>query len=211
MLVSAGATREALDPVRFISNLSTGKMGIELARAAAYRGAEVSLVLGVSSIEPPHFPNIKIIRVNSANDMFEEIKAIYNDMDIIIKAAAVADFRPAKISNKKIKKTDKEFSGSIELEKTEDILKFLAEHKKKELFLCGFSMETENVVENSIEKLKRKNLDMIVANNLKQEGAGFGVDTNVVTIITKENVKEFDIMTKKEVAHKILDEIISPH
>ena len=168
-------------------------------------------MLGVSSIEPPHFPNIKIIRVNSANDMFEEIKAIYNDMDIIIKAAAVADFRPAKISNKKIKKTDKEFSGSIELEKTEDILKFLAEHKKKELFLCGFSMETENVVENSIEKLKRKNLDMIVANNLKQEGAGFGVDTNVVTIITKENVKEFDIMTKKEVAHKILDEIISPH
>ena len=211
VLVSAGATREALDPVRFISNLSTGKMGIELARAAAYRGAEVSLVLGVSSIEPPHFPNIKIIRVNSANDMFEEIKAIYNDMDIVIKAAAVADFRPAKVSNKKIKKTDKEFSGSIELEKTEDILKFLAEHKKKELFLCGFSMETENVVENSIEKLKRKNLDMIVANNLKQEGAGFGVDTNVVTIITKENVKEFDIMTKKEVAHKILDEIISPH
>ena len=203
ILVSAGATREDIDPVRFISNHSTGKMGIELAKAAYYRGANVKLVLGVSNEKPVKTMDIQ--RIISAKDMYKAIIPIAKDMDIIIKAAAVADYRPRNIANEKIKKNSGD--TSIELERTDDILAKLGEEKREGQFLCGFSMETSNLIENSKKKLLKKNLDMIVANNLKVPGAGFGVDTNVVTVISKNNQVDFTLQTKEELAHKILDEI----
>lgn len=202
VLVTAGPTQEPLDPVRFLTNHSSGKMGYAIAEAASNRGAEVVLVSGPVSIKPPLF--VKKIDVTTAKEMFEAVKSEYEGADIVIKAAAVADYRPKQIASEKIKKFDGD--AKIELERTDDILKYLGEHKKAQ-FLCGFSMETQNMIENSKSKLEKKNLDMIAANNLKVEGAGFQGDTNVVTLITKNSVKELPILTKQEVAHKILDEI----
>ena len=205
--VSAGPTREAIDPVRYISNNSTGKMGVEIAKMAVYRGAKVTLVIGPSDEFVPDF--INRVDIKSAEDMYDEIMKISDSQDIIIKAAAVADYTPAKYSNEKIKKKDNELS--IELSRTKDILKELGERKKensKKQFLCGFSMETENMEENSKKKLKSKNVDMIVANNVKVEGAGFGTDTNVVTIYTKDKEIILDKLSKLEVAKKIFDEIV---
>lgn len=202
VIVTAGPTQEKLDPVRYITNHSSGKMGYEIARACMLRGADVTLVSGVTAIEKPRF--VKVVDIVSARDMYEAVVKEYDTADIVIKAAAVADYRPAKVSDQKMKKKDGELS--IELERTDDILKYLGEHKKNQ-FLCGFSMETENMLDNSKAKLDKKKLDMIVANNLKVAGAGFGVDTNVVTIITKEEIKELPIMSKEEVAMQLLDEI----
>lgn len=205
--VSAGPTREAIDPVRFISNNSTGKMGIEIAKMAAYRGGDVSLVTGPISESVPDF--IKRIDIKSAGDMYNEIMKISGEQDIIIKSAAVADYTPESYSDEKIKKKDSDMS--IKLKRTKDILKELGEKKKtlgKSQFICGFSMETENMEENSKNKLKSKNVDMIVANNLKTAGAGFGTDTNVVTIFTKDNEIKLDKLSKLEVAEKIFDEIV---
>ena len=205
--VSAGPTREAIDPVRYISNNSTGKMGVEIAKMAAYRGAKVSLIMGPSNVFVPDF--ISRIDIKSAEDMYEEIMKISDSQDIIIKAAAVADYTPANYSDEKIKKKDGDLS--IELSRTKDILKELGERKEnnpKKQFICGFSMETENMEENSKNKLAKKNADMIVANNVKVEGAGFGTDTNVVTIFTKDNEIIFDKLSKLEVAEKIFDEIV---
>ena len=205
--VSAGPTREAIDPVRYISNNSTGKMGVEIAKMAAYRGAKVSLVIGPSNVFVPDF--INRIDIKSAEDMYEEIMKISDSQDIIIKAAAVADYTPANYSDEKIKKKDGDLS--IELSRTKDILKELGERKEnnpKKQFICGFSMETENMEENSKNKLAKKNADMIVANNVKVDGAGFGTDTNVVTIFTKDNEIRLDKLSKTEVAEKIFDEIV---
>ena len=205
--VSAGPTREAIDPVRYISNSSTGKMGVEIAKMAAYRGAKVSLIMGPSNVFVPDF--INRIDIKSAEDMYEEIMKISDSQDIIIKAAAVADYTPANYSDEKIKKKDGDLS--IELSRTKDILKELGERKEnnpKKQFICGFSMETENMEENSKNKLAKKNADMIVANNVKVEGAGFGTDTNVVTIFTKDNEIRLDKLSKLEVAEKIFDEIV---
>lgn len=204
VLVTAGPTIEKIDPVRFISNHSTGKMGYAIARNCMLRGAEVTLVTGRTAILPPPFVNV--VNILSAQDMYEAVTAAYDGQDIVIKAAAVADYRPQNVADEKIKKHDGEMS--ISLTRTKDILKYLGEHKKNQ-FLCGFSMETENMVENSKRKLVEKNVDMIVANNLKQAGAGFGTDTNIVTLITRENVKELEVMTKDEVASAIIDEIIT--
>ena len=205
--VSAGPTREAIDPVRYISNNSTGKMGVEIAKMAAYRGAKVSLVMGPSNVFVPDF--INRIDIKSAEDMYEEIMKISDSQDIIIKAAAVADYTPANYSDEKIKKKDGDLS--IELSRTKDILKELGDRKEnnpKKQFICGFSMETENMEENSKNKLAKKNADMIVANNVKVDGAGFGTDTNVVTIFTKDNEIRLDKLSKTEVAEKIFDEIV---
>ena len=205
--VSAGPTREAIDPVRYISNNSTGKMGVEIAKMAAYRGAKVSLVMGPSNVFVPDF--INRIDIKSAEDMYEEMMKISDSQDIIIKAAAVADYTPAHYSDEKIKKKDGDLS--IELSRTKDILKELGERKEnnpKKQFICGFSMETENMEENSKNKLAKKNADMIVANNVKVEGAGFGTDTNVVTIFTKDKEIILDKLSKLEVAEKIFDEIV---
>ena len=204
VLVTAGPTIEKIDPVRFISNHSSGKMGIELAKAAAYRGAKVRLILGKTALKRPEF--VDIVDVVSAQDMYEAVKEFASDSDIIIKSAAVADYRPYDVADEKMKKSDGELS--IRLERTTDILKYLGENKKDNQFLCGFSMETSNLIENSKLKLEKKNLDMIVANNLKEEGAGFAKDTNKVSIITKENIIQTEVLSKKKVAHKILDEII---
>ena len=204
VLVTAGPTIEKIDPVRFISNHSSGKMGIELAKAAAYRGAKVRLILGKTALKSPEF--VDIVDVVSAQDMYEAVKEFASDSDIIIKSAAVADYRPYDVADEKMKKSDGELS--IRLERTTDILKYLGENKKDNQFLCGFSMETSNLIENSKLKLEKKNLDMIVANNLKEEGAGFGKDTNKVSIITKEDIIQTEVLSKKKVAHKILDEII---
>lgn len=203
VLVTAGPTMEAIDPVRFISNHSTGKMGYAIARIAMQRGAEVTLVTGPTHLETPPF--VRAIPVTSAQDMFEAVASNAKEQDIIIKSAAVADYTPVSVANEKIKKMDGD--SQISLKRTTDILKYLGENRTKEQFLCGFSMETENMLENSKKKLAKKNLDMVVANNLKVEGAGFGVDTNVVTLITKEDVKELPRMTKEEVAIAILDTI----
>lgn len=205
LLVTAGPTQEAIDPVRFITNHSTGKMGYAIARAAMLRGAEVTLVTGQTAIDPPPFVNV--IPVVSAEDMFEAVKEHSDAQDIIIKSAAVADYRPATVSDEKIKKEDGNLS--IPMERTTDILQYLAEHRRDDQFICGFSMETQNMLENSRKKLEKKKLDMIVANNLKVEGAGFGTDTNVVTFITKEEEKTLEIMTKQEVADKLLSFIRS--
>ncbi len=204
VLVTAGPTIEKIDPVRFISNHSTGKMGYAIARNCMLRGADVTLVTGRTSIQPPPF--VKVVNILSAQDMYDAVTVAYDEQDIVIKAAAVADYRPEHAADEKIKKHDGEMS--IPLTRTKDILKYLGEHKKNQ-FLCGFSMETENMVENSKRKLAEKNVDMIVANNLKQAGAGFGTDTNIVTIITKETVKELEVMTKEEVASVIINEIIN--
>ena len=198
ILVTAGPTREAIDPVRYITNHSTGKMGYAIAKTAALRGADVTLVSGPAEVEPPMF-------VNFSMDMFEAVTGRSDEMDAVIKAAAVADYRPKFVNTEKTKKKDGDMA--IELERTDDILKWLGEHKKDSQFLCGFSMETEHMLENSRAKLKKKNLDMIVANNLKVAGAGFGTDTNVVTMIRENKETELPIMSKEEVAGAILDEI----
>lgn len=204
VLVTAGPTQESIDPVRYITNHSTGKMGYAIANCAMLRGANVTLVTGPTNIKKPPFVNV--MEIKSAHDMFEAVTLHSEEQDIIIKAAAVADYRPADISDEKIKKSDSDLS--IELERTQDILKYLGEHKKEHQFLCGFSMETQNMLENSRAKLNKKNLDMIVANNLKVSGAGFGTDTNIVTMITKEKEIELEIMSKNDVAKCILDEIL---
>ncbi len=204
ILVTAGPTREAIDPVRFITNHSTGKMGYAIANAAAARGGQVTLISGPVNLQPPLFCNL--VKIQSAEEMFQAVKNYYQESDIVIKAAAVADYKPAVYADEKIKKIEGE--SSIQLERTKDILKFLGENKKNQ-FLCGFSMETQNMVENSRKKLEKKNLDMIIANNLKVSGAGFGTDTNVVTIITRDETKELPIMSKSEVANRILTEILN--
>lgn len=203
ILVTAGPTREAIDPVRYITNHSTGKMGYAIAKVAAYRGAEVTLVTGPTEEKPPMF--VRVVKVESAREMFEAVTSRSDEQDAIIKAAAVADYRPKFVNTEKTKKTDGDMA--IELSRTDDILKWLGEHKKEGQFLCGFSMETQNMLENSRRKLEKKNLDMIVANNLKVAGAGFGTDTNVVTLITKEKETQLEKMPKEEVAEHLLDEI----
>lgn len=205
VLITAGPTQEALDPVRFITNHSTGKMGYAIAENCMRRGAEVTLISGPVSIAPPPF--VKVVNVKSAADMAEAVKACYQDQQIIIKTAAVADYRPAHVADEKIKK--KEGDNVLELERTEDILAYLGANKQPGQFICGFSMETENMLENSRAKLERKNVDMIVANNLKVAGAGFGVDTNVVTFITKDECVEHELMSKSEVAGTIVDFILT--
>ena len=205
VLVTAGPTREAIDPVRYITNHSTGKMGYAIAKVAAFRGAEVTLVTGPSEEKPPMFT--RIVQVESAKDMFDEVTKRSAEQDAIIKAAAVADYRPKFVNTEKTKKKDGDMA--IELERTDDILKWLGEHKKEGQFLCGFSMETQNMLENSRAKLKKKNLDMIVANNLKVAGAGFGTDTNVVTFITEGKELQLEKMPKEDVAEKLLDAIFS--
>lgn len=205
VLVTAGPTQERIDPVRYITNHSTGKMGYAIAENCMRRGAEVTLVTGPVALTPPPF--VKVIPVVSASDMEKAVKDNYEAQNIIIKAAAVADYAPAHPADEKIKK--QEGSSSIELERTTDILAWLGAHKKPLQFLCGFSMETEHMLENSREKLIKKNADMIVANNLKTEGAGFGTDTNVVTFITKEDCRELPVMSKADVASAVIDEILS--
>ena len=204
VLVTAGPTQEAIDPVRYITNHSSGKMGYAVAKAAMLRGAEVTLVSGQVNIDP--VPFVKTISVVSAKDIYDAVIKEFEDSDIVIKSAAVADFRPACVADNKIKKGDGE-NMSIELERTDDILRYLGEHKRNNQFICGFSMETENMLENSRKKLEKKNLDMIVCNNLKEQGAGFQTDTNKVTIIDRHSTEELELMSKAEVAMKILDEI----
>lgn len=205
VLVTAGPTRESIDPVRYITNHSTGKMGYAIAKAAMRRGADVTLVSGTDDIPDPI--RMKVVHVESAADMFDAVKAAHADSDIIIKSAAVADYTPTEKSDKKIKKE----SGvpAIELQSTTDILAWLGENKKPGQFICGFAMETEDLIENARKKLEKKNADMIVANNLRTEGAGFAGDTNVITMITRDDVKELPIMTKDEDAEEILDMIVS--
>ena len=204
VLVTAGPTQDSIDPVRFITNHSTGKMGYAIAKMCMLRGAEVTLVSGPTSIAKPEF--VHVVDVVTAKEMYEEVTKRAKDQDIIIKAAAVADYRPKSVSSEKMKKKDDDLA--ISMERTDDILKFLGEHKKEHQFLCGFSMETENMLENSRKKLEKKHLDMIVANNLKVEGAGFAGDTNVVTIITGQEEVSLGKMTKEETALRILDEIL---
>lgn len=204
VLVTAGPTREAIDPVRYISNHSSGKMGYALAKMAALRGAEVTLVSGATNLETPLF--VKRIDVSSAGEMFDVVSEYADSQDVIIKAAAVADYTPATVSEQKMKKKDGELS--IELKRTTDILQYLGEHKRPAQILCGFAMETENLLENARKKLEKKNLDLIVANSLTVEGAGFQGDTNVVTLLTKDETKPLEKMTKEEVADKVLDEIV---
>lgn len=205
LLVTAGATREPIDPVRFISNHSSGKMGFAIARAAMLRGAEVTLVAAHTDVEPPPF--VHVVPVTTAQDMFEAVTQAAPDMDILIKAAAVADYTPVTTADSKMKKSDSDLS--IPLKRTQDILKYLGEHKKEGQFLCGFSMETDDLLENSRKKLRSKNADMICANSLRQEGAGFGTSTNILTLITAQDETELPLMSKNEAAHKILDKIIS--
>jgi phosphopantothenoylcysteine decarboxylase/phosphopantothenate--cysteine ligase len=204
VLITAGATREAIDPVRFITNHSSGKMGVALARAAMLRGAQVTLVSGKTALDKPRFMNF--VQVVSAQDMYEAVAQYASESDIIIKSAAVADYTPANVSDNKIKKKDGDMS--IELKRTTDILSHLGANRRDGQFICGFSMETENMLENSRAKLRKKNVDMIAANNLKVEGAGFGVDTNVLTLITTDEEIELELMDKNQAAHRILDEII---
>lgn len=204
VLVTAGATMEAIDPVRYITNHSSGKMGFSIAKNAMLRGAQVTLVMGKCDSEPPEFVNV--VRVKSAKEMFDAVMSAADNMDIIVKAAAVADYRPKNVSSEKVKKKDGDMS--IEMERTDDILKTLGENKKDGQFICGFSMETENMLENSRAKLKKKNVDMIVANNLKQDGAGFGGDTNIVTLITESDEVQLEKMSKDKVAEKIFDFIL---
>lgn len=203
VLVTAGPTREKIDPVRYISNHSTGKMGYAIARAAMMRGADVTLVTGKTELAPPM--NVNTIEIESAAEMAEAVKSCAGEQDIIIKAAAVADYRPKAVADEKIKKKGDDMC--IELVRTEDILGYLGSHKKEGQFLCGFSMETEDMIENSRRKLEKKNLDLIVANNLKEQGAGFGTDTNIVTLLSKEDTIQLPIMSKGEVADKLLDYI----
>ncbi len=206
VLVTAGPTREAIDPVRFISNHSTGKMGIAIAKAAANRGAKVTLVLGPTGIVVPSY--IDVVNITSAEDMFREVTKRSEEQDIIIKAAAVADYTPADTATEKIKKSSDDSDLSISLKRTNDILKWLGDNKIEGQLLCGFSMETENLLENSRKKLEKKNLDMICANSIRQEGAGFGVDTNVITLITKDGDRQLELMTKDDAADIILNELM---
>ncbi|USF26540.1 Coenzyme A biosynthesis bifunctional protein CoaBC [Firmicutes bacterium ASF500] len=201
VLVTAGPTQEALDPVRYLTNHSTGKMGYALARMAMLRGAQVLLVTGPAAVAPPPF--VEVVPVVSAQDMFEAVSARQDWADFIFKAAAVADYTPAQYAGDKLKKKDGELS--IPLNRTRDILKYLGEHRRAGQVLCGFSMETQNMVENSRAKLEKKNLDMICANNLKVAGAGFGTDTNVMTVITREGMEDLPLMSKEEAARRILD------
>ena len=203
--VTAGPTQEALDPVRYLTNHSTGRMGYAIAREAMLRGAEVTLISGPVSIKK--VPFVRTCPVTTAADMLKAVQTALPETDILIKAAAVADYRPAMVAEDKMKKKDGDLS--IPMERTDDILGWVAKHRHEGLFVCGFSMETQNMLENSVKKLKKKNLDMIVANNLKVAGAGFGVDTNVVTIITSDGVHELPLMGKDEVAIRLLDEIQS--
>ena len=204
VLVTAGATRESIDPVRFITNHSSGKMGVAVAKAAARRGAEVTLVHGHMEVQPPMF--VEAVSIKSAEDMYNAVMERAGEQDIIIKAAAVADYTPVTTADSKLKKSDGDMK--IELKRTKDILKELGENKKEGQRICGFSMETDNMLENSRKKLDSKNCDMICANSLRTEGAGFGVDTNVITLITRNGAEELPLMTKDEAAHKILDAII---
>lgn len=202
--VTAGPTQEALDPVRYLTNHSTGRMGYAIAREAMLRGANVTLISGPTALKP--VPGVKTVDVVSARDMFEAVQTALPETDILIKAAAVADYRPANVAEDKIKKQPGEMS--IPLERTDDILGWVAEHRHPGLFVCGFSMETRDMVENSKKKLAKKHLDMIAANNLKVAGAGFGVDTNVVTILTADGIRELPLMGKDQVASQLLDAIL---
>ncbi len=202
--VTAGPTQEALDPVRYLTNHSTGRMGYAIAREAMLRGADVTLISGPTALKP--VPGVKTVDVVSARDMFEAVQAALPETDILVKAAAVADYRPVSIAEDKIKKRDGDMA--IPLERTDDILGWVAEHRHPGLFVCGFSMETRDMIENSRKKLARKHLDMIAANNLKVAGAGFGVDTNVVTILTADGIQELPLMGKDQVAAKLLDAIL---
>ena len=204
VLVTAGPTQEAIDPVRYITNHSSGKMGYAIAKMAMLRGADVTLVSGRTALAPPPF--VKVVPVVTARDMYEAVTSVGQEQDIIIKAAAVADYRPASVSDEKIKKKDDDMS--IALERTDDILKYLGEHKPDGQFLCGFSMETENMIGNSRVKLTRKNLDMVAANNVKMAGAGFQGDTNVLTLITQDEEVSLPLMSKEDAAGKILDKIL---
>ncbi|MCI9397373.1 MAG: bifunctional phosphopantothenoylcysteine decarboxylase/phosphopantothenate--cysteine ligase CoaBC [Lachnospiraceae bacterium] len=204
VLVTAGPTQERMDPVRYISNHSTGKMGYAIARAAMLRGADVTLVSGVTALQPPE--GVKVVPVISAADMAQAVKAAASEQDIIVKAAAVADYRPAVTADEKIKKKDGELT--LSLERTEDILAWLGANRLEGQILCGFSMETEHLLENSRAKLERKKIDMIVANSLKQAGAGFGTDTNVVTLLTKQGTEELPLLSKEEVADRLLDRLM---
>lgn len=204
VLVTAGPTQEALDPVRYLTNHSSGKMGCAIAKTAMLRGADVTLVCGPLSVTPPAF--VKTVNVVSAQDMFDAVTSLAPKSDLIFKAAAVADYTPAEYNDQKMKKSDNDLS--IPLKRTQDILKYLGEHRTDGQVICGFSMETQNMIENSKRKLQSKNIDMICANNLKTEGAGFGVDTNIITVITKSEVKELPLQSKESVANAILDECI---
>ena len=205
VLVTAGPTQESIDPVRYITNHSSGKMGYALARMAARRGADVTLVSGVTALPPEPF--VENVSVVSAEDMFEAVTSRAEEMDIVIKAAAVADFRPSSVSARKIKKKDISDAG-IQLERTHDILAWLGEHRREGQFLCGFAMETEDLVENAKEKLTSKNVNLICANSLSTRGAGFAGDTNIVTLITKERSKVLPMLSKEETSDRILDEIM---
>lgn len=204
VLVTAGPTQEAIDPVRYITNHSSGKMGYAIAKMAMLRGADVTLVSGRTALAPPPF--VRVVPVVTARDMYEAVTSVSQEQDIIIKAAAVADYRSASVSDEKIKKKDDDMS--IALERTDDILKYLGEHKPDGQFLCGFSMETENMIGNSRVKLTRKNLDMVAANNVKMAGAGFQGDTNVLTLITQDEEVSLPLMSKEDAAGKILDKIL---
>ena len=205
VLVTAGPTQESIDPVRYITNHSSGKMGYALAKAAMLRGADVTLVSGPCAIEPPPF--VKLVPVVTAKEMFEAVTSVSFEQDIIIKAAAVADYRPANVYEDKVKKQEEQMS--IELEKTDDILGYLGEHRLPGQFLCGFSMETQNMIGNSRAKLGKKHLDMVAANNLKVAGAGFQGDTNVLTLITQDEDVSLQLMSKEDAANVILDKILS--
>lgn len=203
VLVTAGATRESIDPVRFITNHSSGKMGFAMAKAAMLRGAEVTVVAAHTEVEPPMF--VDVVKVQSAEDMFNAVKSRLNDTDIVIKAAAVADYTPVSTADHKIKKSDSDMS--ISLKRTTDILKYIGENRREGQVICGFSMETDNVIENSRKKLISKNCDMICANSLKKNGAGFGTDTNIITMITADCDEELELMSKFDAANVILTKI----
>lgn len=205
VLVTAGPTRESIDPVRFITNHSTGKMGYAVARQAMLRGAEVTLVSGPVSIDPPPF--VRVVNISSAKDMFEAVKVNFADADIIIKTAAVADYTPESTADEKIKKSDG--SLSIQMKRTADILKWLGENKRDGQVLCGFSMETENMLENSRAKLQKKNADLIAANSLRDEGSGFGTDTNHLVLIKRDGVTDLPLLSKSDAADKLLDELLT--
>lgn len=204
ILVTAGPTQEPIDPVRYLTNHSSGKMGYAIAKVCSMRGADVTLVSGKTAIKPPLF--VDVVPVTTARDMYEAVTSRFDQQDIVIKAAAVADYRSKTISDQKVKKADGELS--IEMERTDDILKYLGEHKREDQFLCGFSMETEHMLENSRKKLEKKNLDMIVANNVKVEGAGFAGDTNIVTLITKDDETQLPLLSKEETAVEIMNKIL---
>ena len=216
VMVTAGPTKEAIDPVRYISNHSTGRMGYAIAKMAMLRGADVTLVTGDVNIEPPRFVNV--VNITSAQDMFDAVTEDAPSMDIIIKAAAVADYRPQTVADNKIKKQDGDMT--IALERTKDILAYLGSNRDaygyenpqgRKQVICGFSMETKDLIDNSRAKLQKKNVDMIAANNLKVEGAGFGVDTNVLTLISKDDIMELPLMSKEECADRLLDELMKLH